>query len=77
MVVGVTDAEPMLRVVRGTPTDEELAAVTVMLLARAPAPAAAPAAGPSLWVRAARPGTTGRLPAYRGHDAWRASGLPR
>jgi hypothetical protein len=37
-------SEPLVRVTRGTLTDEELAALTAVLLARAAAPAAAPVA---------------------------------
>ena len=64
--------EPLFRVVRGTPTDVELAALSVVLAVRArPAEeAAAPAPGLSAWVAAARRWqTTGRP----GPDAWRLS----
>ncbi|MCU1594031.1 MAG: acetyl-CoA carboxylase [Frankiales bacterium] len=60
-----------LRLVRGNPTPEELAAVVALLAARsgggAPAPTEEP---PSLW---ARPQL--RLTLHPGPGAWRASGL--
>jgi hypothetical protein len=56
--------QPHLRVVHGTPTAEELAAlVGVLLLRRRPATEATPA--PSRWARSARPGA--------GSGGWRAS----
>jgi hypothetical protein len=63
---------PLLRVVRGEPTDEQLAALVAVVAARAAAapPAAAPTA-PSLWGRPAL-----RAPLHPGPGAWRASGLP-
>ena len=65
-------ARPLLRVVRGDPSAEELAALVAVLAARAstPAPAATPA--PSLWGRPVL-----RSPLHPGPGAWRASGLPR
>ncbi len=66
--------EPYFRVVRGTPTAEELAALVGVLFQRSRVPAAAPAPPVrSRWrdsglpVTAPRPGT----------GAWRASALPR
>jgi hypothetical protein len=82
----VADPEPVLRVVRGTPTPEELAALVLVFTLRrgprsgAPGPGASTsgAAGPSPWVLSARPGTAaGDLPAARGPRAWRASAYPR
>jgi hypothetical protein len=71
------DDEPLLRVVRGAPTAEELAALVGVLFARGGAPPA-PAPARSRWRDSDRPGATaGRLPAHRGPDAWRASTLPR
>ncbi|MEV4509883.1 acyl-CoA carboxylase subunit epsilon [Dactylosporangium sp. NPDC049525] len=57
---GVTVAEePLFKVVRGTPTAEEVAAIVGVLLSR-PAPAA-PAPGPvSRWRQSARPGSRPR-----------------
>jgi hypothetical protein len=70
--------EPVLRVVAGAPTAEELAAL-VAVLARAATPAPpGPPSRPSPWVRSARPGAvTGAMPAARGPHQWRASALPR
>ncbi|MGW4465652.1 acyl-CoA carboxylase epsilon subunit [Micromonospora sp. NPDC004704] len=73
------DREPAFRVVRGTPTAEELAALVGALLLR-PRPAApARRTARSPWVRASQPGTVSPsgLPARPGVDAWRLSGLPR
>ncbi|MEV4182611.1 acyl-CoA carboxylase subunit epsilon, partial [Streptosporangium canum] len=44
---------PLLRVVRGNPTSEELAALIAVVLARA-SPAAAAEAGPSAWADRSR-----------------------
>ncbi len=66
--------EPVLRLVRGDPTPEELAALVAVLAARstgAPDPAPEPR---SLWRdHAARL----RAPLLPGAGSWRASGLPR
>ncbi|MEV6690088.1 acyl-CoA carboxylase subunit epsilon [Micromonospora sp. NPDC051196] len=65
--------EPLLRIVRGVPTAEELAALVGAIVAR-PRPAAEPTPAPaSSWARSGRPRSTGHLP---GPGAWRASGLP-
>jgi hypothetical protein len=63
------DEEPLLRVVRGIPTPEELAAL-FGALASLSSPADGPAPRPSMsaWVRSARPAA--------GRPSWRASGLP-
>jgi hypothetical protein len=62
-----------LRVLAGRPTEEELAAVTVVLLAAAHPTGASPEpAPPSRWRMSARPLLAGRP----GPDAWRASALP-
>ena len=64
----------LFRVVRGTPTDAELAALTVVLLAAASTPADAPPPEPSAWNdRAARM----RRPLPVGPGAWRMSVGPR
>ncbi|WP_157987420.1 acyl-CoA carboxylase subunit epsilon [Jiangella endophytica] len=65
---------PLFRVVKGTPTEEELAALVVVLTARA-AGASAPVEPPrsawaSYWTR--RP-----APLTAGPGSWRASALPR
>jgi hypothetical protein len=65
--------EPMLRVVRGEPTAEQLAAlVTAIASVRAVAPAAPPAPRPLWRDPAARLGVT-----RRGPLAWAASARPR
>ena len=67
------DARPLLRIVRGAPTDEELAAVVAVVTARTSAVAAASApAVRSLWGAPVL-----RSPLTPGPGAWRASGLPR
>ena len=77
----MADRDPVLRVVRGTPTPEELAALVLVLARRRGAGAGGPsrgAGGPSAWVRTARPGAvTAGLPIRRGPQAWRASAQPR
>ncbi|PZM92575.1 MAG: acyl-CoA carboxylase subunit epsilon [Actinobacteria bacterium] len=70
----MSDADPTFRVVRGTPTPEELAALVGVLMARSRPVAAAPTPGVSAWVRSARP-TGGTV--WPGPDAWRFSGRPR
>ncbi len=63
-------ATPLLRVVRGEPTAEELAALIAVLSTRgAPAPAPPPARSP--W---GRPVLRGSL--HTGPGAWRSSSLP-
>ncbi|WP_344616587.1 acyl-CoA carboxylase subunit epsilon [Dactylosporangium salmoneum] len=47
--------EPLFRVVRGTPTAEEVAAIVGALFSLAPTPPA-PVAPRSRWARSARPG---------------------
>jgi hypothetical protein len=67
------DTTPALRVLRGTPTPAELAALVGVLLRRSgvrPAPDAEPA--PSRWRASTLPGAPLRV----GPGAWRASGLP-
>lgn len=68
----MSEERPLLRVVRGEPTAEELAALVAVVAARA---AAEPPPEPprSAWADPAR-----RLFAPRvGPDAWRRSALPR
>jgi hypothetical protein len=64
---------PVLRVVRGEPTDDEVAALVVAMTARS---IAAPAQAPprSLWRSRGRNIRPAVSPAA---GAWRASGLPR
>ena len=65
-------ARPLLRVVRGNPGPEQLAALIAVVSARAAAGSdVEPPATPALW---ARPQL--RTPVFAGPGAWRASGLP-
>jgi hypothetical protein len=66
--------EPLLRVVRGKPTAEELAALVAVVAACAGSSRPAPPPAPSAWAdrRAAV-----RRPLPPGPGAWRASGWPR
>jgi hypothetical protein len=68
-----------IRIVRGTPTPEELAAVVSVLALRAAGPEPDPVQPGSRWVTSARPGYAYRdgRPARLGAGAWRASTLPR
>ena len=69
-----TDSErPLLRVVSGNPTEEELAAILAVVASRG---AAAPATRPqfSLWARKSRLVRPVQRP---GFGAWRASMMPR
>ena len=62
--------EPLFKVVEGTPTAEEIAAIVGVLLPRLRAvPAAEPGPAPSRWRRSARPGATAR-------SGWRGSLFP-
>ena len=63
----------LFRVVRGAPTDEELAALVVVLAAAA-APPTAPAPPPSTWND---PVARLRRPLPVGPGAWRTSPWPR
>ena len=67
-------AGPLLRVVRGDPTPEELAALVAVLVTRAVPAAPSPAPARSAWVDRARY-LRGPLP--HGSGAWRAAALPR
>jgi hypothetical protein len=66
---------PVLRVVRGEPTEHELAALVSVLAARAAARASAvdTPAHPSAW---GAPAARLRRPVYPGQGAWRRSALP-
>jgi hypothetical protein len=65
---------PLLRVVRGTPDDAELAALTAVVAALATAGPAGPPPVPSLWRDR---GALLHAPLVAGRGAWRASALPR
>ncbi|WP_189081651.1 acyl-CoA carboxylase subunit epsilon [Mangrovihabitans endophyticus] len=63
------DKDPLVRVVRGNPSPDEVAALVIALVTRsAPADTRPPQPTASTWVRSARPAA--RRP------SWRASGLP-
>ena len=67
--------EPLFRVVRGAPTDVELAALSVVLAAwtRPAEEPADPPAGPTAWAASTR---AWRAPGRPGPDAWRMSARP-
>jgi acyl-CoA carboxylase epsilon subunit len=72
----MTEPEPLLRVVYGQPTDEEAAALAVVLaakLAAGPAPGHAGRAAVGGW---ADRGRAMRVPLTPGPDAWRSAGRP-
>lgn len=70
---GAGPVRPLLTVVRGEPTAEQLAALTAVIAARASAggPDADLRPEPSLWAAPVL-----RAPLSPGSGAWRASGLP-
>jgi hypothetical protein len=64
------DTEPLVKVLRGTPAAEELAALVAVLTGRsARTDTSAPPAPASTWTRSGRPTAS--------PGSWRASGLPR
>ena len=70
----VTDPGPVLRVIRGDATPEEIAAVVAVLLSRAAtADTPPPAPAPSAWADRSR---LVRRPLFPGPGAWRRSALP-
>jgi hypothetical protein len=72
----VTDSGPVLRVIRGDATPEEIAAVVAVLLARSAASDAPPSPArpaPSAWADRSR---LLRRPVRPGPGAWRRSALP-
>jgi len=68
-----------LRVERGNPTDEEIAALSAVLLRLSAIPAESQRPAPSRWAMSARPGYAARdgRPGRPGPHGWRASALPR
>jgi hypothetical protein len=68
------ETTPALRVTRGAPTPEEVAALVGALYARrvVAGPASGTARGASRWRASAMPA----VPLRAGAGAWRASGLP-
>jgi hypothetical protein len=73
------DDDPVLRIVRGSPTPEEVAALVGALLSRVRPADDAPPAPPTAWRRSARPGAVGPsgLPPRPERDGWRRSAFPR
>jgi hypothetical protein len=67
-------AEPLFQVVKGSPTDEELAAVIAVLTLRASVPAPEPRPQESGWSAYWR---SVRAPVQPGPEAWRMSGRPQ
>ncbi len=66
------EKQPLLRVVRGNPTEEELAAlVRVVVAAAAQTSPSQPTPQQSAWARVGR--FRPALPPYRGPAAWRAA----
>jgi hypothetical protein len=65
---------PVLRVVRGEPAPEELAALVAVVTARAGTAGGSGPAGVSAWRDPAR---LVREPIFAGRGAWRASAWPR
>jgi hypothetical protein len=68
-----------IRIVRGVPTDEELAAIVGVLMLRPPMAPAQRTVSTNRWTASSRPGYAypdGR-PTRPGPGAWRACALPR
>ncbi|KZB82265.1 acyl-CoA carboxylase subunit epsilon [Amycolatopsis regifaucium] len=70
-----TPETPLLRVVRGNPSDAELAALTAVVVAVAGARAPEPAPKRQSWW--ADKASLVRAPLAPGEGAWKASALPR
>lgn len=68
------ESSPLLRVVKGDPTPEELAALVAVVAARGAAAGPAPAARRSAW---GDPALAARPVHAHGHDGWRRSAFPR
>ncbi|MGH1563430.1 acyl-CoA carboxylase subunit epsilon [Mumia sp. DW29H23] len=73
------DSTPLLRVVKGDPTPEELAALVAVVAARGAAAAAAAASSAQPRRRSAwgDPALATRPPHHHGPDGWRRSAFPR
>jgi hypothetical protein len=70
----INEIRPLLRVIKGTPDDTELAALAAVVLGVATTAAATPEPAPrSRWADRA---ALVRRPLPVGPGAWRASGLP-
>jgi hypothetical protein len=72
-MTGEIPGKPLLLVVRGNPTPEEIAAVVTVLASRSAPAEPAAARRPSRW---ADPANRLRQPLRPGTDAWSRSGLP-
>jgi hypothetical protein len=70
---GHAERRPVLRVVRGDATPEEIAALVAVLLTRPADVSPPPWPTPSAW---ADRGRLLRRPLFPGPDAWRRSALP-
>ena len=70
----MNEADVALSVVRGNPTDEELAALVMVLAMRSGGPASAPERPTSGWSAYWR---TVRAPVTPGPNAWRMSSRPQ
>ena len=68
----MSEGQPLLRVVRGNPTPEELAALIAVVSTRGGVVVEEPPAPRSLWAAPVL-----RKPLSPGPGAWRASSLPR
>jgi hypothetical protein len=68
--------EPVLRVVKGEPTPEELAALVAVVSARAAAAAAAPTSEPPRASNWATYWRNARRPLHPGPNSWRTSAHP-
>jgi hypothetical protein len=73
------EGRPVLRVIRGDATPEEVAALVAALMTRASGPVGPPAPEPSRPVRSAWSDGARRLrtPIHPAPGAWRRSALPR
>ena len=69
--------ESDLRIVRGMPADEELAALVAVLFRFSAEPAAPARSAGSRWAASTRPGPGSGRVGRPGPGAWRASTLPR
>jgi Acyl-CoA carboxylase epsilon subunit len=70
---GSADRSPVLRVIRGDATPDEIAAVVAVLLSRSGPGEPPPRPAPSAWADRSR---LLRRPVHPGPDAWRRSALP-
>jgi hypothetical protein len=68
--------DPVLRVVKGEPTPEELAALVIVVSARAASSASAPTSEPARAGDWATYWRTARRPLHPGPNRWRASAHP-